>query len=230
MLVPGAPDAPAPPSPLSAPSLGMPTDWTPARPKGLATATVVLTGFYALLGLVVGLMSQSAVDSLRESDASGTATGSPATAGTAVLSFVVGVASFVVLALWMSRIRKNLLARGVKAGGPPAVEWWGWFVPLGNFVLPFLGMKAIASHKVGVGVLLGWWIPFCLVWLLQGASTVISFTAFDLSTGDFRDSAALDAMVPLGYAGGVFIVISWGFLMTIIRRVTDRHVEDKRGA
>lgn len=226
MLVPGAPDAPAPPPPMAAPPLGMATGWTPERPTALAIAAIALTGLYALAGMVGGLRSQASVDSLRAGASGGTVTSSPLTAATGMLSLVAGIAGFAMLALWMSRIRKNLLALGITAGGPPAVEWWGWFVPFANFVLPLLGMRAIAHRKVSMGFLLGWWIPFCLVWLLQGASSLISFSAIDFSTGQLRDPAALDAMVPLGYVSSAFMLISWVFLMAIIRRVTAVHLED----
>lgn len=224
MLVSGAPEALPAPMQVDAPPLGMATDWTPERPTGLSTAAIVLTAAYAGMGVFAGLTTQATVDQLKNS--SGSASTSPAGAATSVLTLVVGVASLVVLALWMSRIRKNLLARGVKAGGPPAVEWWGWFVPFANFVLPLLGMRAIAQRKVSAGTLLGWWLPFCLVWILQGASSVISISAVDFSTGDLREDAAFGALVPIGYTSAVAIVISWVFLMMIIRRVTASHLED----
>ncbi len=50
---------------------------------------------------------------------------------------LLGIASFIFLALWMMRIRTNLGAIGKPAGGPPSVEWWGWFVPTRQLRIAF---------------------------------------------------------------------------------------------
>ncbi len=105
------------------------------------------------------------------------------------LSFPVLIASFVLLALWMSRLRSAMTARGETLAGPPAVEWWGWFVPLANFVLPFLGMRASRARRAGLGVLrglVGHVLP--VLGLSSRASQCPTFTAIDFSTGELTQS------------------------------------------
>ena len=197
----------------------------PVVPRGLATAAIVLTGSFTAFGLINAALTPTTVDRLKETladpenasfDATSTALG--------FLSFAIGIAAFVFLALWMSRIRQNLTSLGQKPGGPPSVEWWGWFVPLANFVLPALGMRALTRRSVGIGVLLGWWLPFCASFIVQGAATTRQFAAIDLATGELVNESALDAMVPLTATGAALVLVSWIFLVVIIRRTTSRHL------
>ncbi|WP_152650496.1 DUF4328 domain-containing protein [Demequina aurantiaca] len=224
--------APTPPPPPSVPSHVPPpggfqaAGWEPERPQGLAITAIALTGLYTVVQLVGAFGAQDATDRTKEAIESGTTQTDVAGSLTQLLSAVIGIASFVVLALWMTRIRSNLAKRHIKAGGPPRVEWWGWFVPIANYILPFLGMKAIARRKVSLGILLGWWIAWCVVWLSSFGTYVASFSGIDFTTGEYTNPDALDAIVPLTYVATVATIVSWAFLVVIIRRVTDRHLED----
>lgn len=199
--------------------------WAPAPPTGLAVLVIIATGLYTLIQLVSALMVQGTIEDTKAMLASGDTSTDLASSALQFLGFGIGVAAFVVLALWMSRIRSNLTKVGVAAGGPPHVEWWGWFVPLANFVLPLLGMRAIAHRKVGMGVLLGWWLPFCLVWLTSIAASATSVLAIDFQTGELANPDVLDASVSLTYVATVAVIVSWAFLIVIVRRVTARHLE-----
>lgn len=219
---------PPPPLPGQAPPPGgfAPALGVPRNANTFALIAIVVTGLYVLFALGSAFFAQDVVDSTKKTLISGEPSTSPMSLIIQLLSTVVSVGAFVVLALWMARIRSNLKARGITAGGPPAVEWWGWFVPLANFVLPLLGMKAIARKKVGMGLLLGWWIPFCLMWIVSFAAGLASIMAVDLMTGELTNLDALNASVPLTYASTAAVIVSWVFLVVIIRRITDRHLED----
>lgn len=227
--VPSHQDAPPPPPPLPGvippPGGFSNTGWEPEAPKALAMATITATGLYALLSLVSALGVAGTVNDAKAALESGDTSRSLVSGVVEGLSVLIGIASFVLLALWMTKIRGNLAQKGVRAGGPPAVEWWGWFVPLANFVLPYLGMRAISRDKASSGLLLGWWIPWCLVWILSFASAAVSFAAIDFTTGEVSNVDALDASIPLAYLGAVAVIVSWAFLATIIRRVTARHLD-----
>lgn len=225
---PASPAAPPPPMPGQAPPPGAfaPAGWAPEPPHTLALATIILTGVYALTQLLGSFMAQGSVEDAKAAIETGDTSINPAGTLLQFLSFAVMLAAFVVLAMWMARIRKNLAQQGINAGGPPHVEWWGWFVPLANFVLPLLGMRAIARRKVGMGPLLGWWLPWCLVWIVSVAAQVTSVLAIDFQTGEITNSGALDASVPLAYAATAATIVSWIFLTVIVRRVTARHLED----
>ncbi len=192
-----------------------------SAPTTVALWAIILTGAVAAIGLVSALTINSQVEELK------TVLADPENAspfaGQNPLSFLSGpimIASFVFLALWMSRVRAAITGRGEVAGGPPAVEWWGWFVPIANFVLPFLGMRAITRGKASVGMLVGWWVTFCLYWVLSWATLMPSVTAIDYSTGELSNPDALDAMVPLTWAAALTLAVSWVFLALVIRQTT----------
>lgn len=192
-----------------------------STPTTVALWATILTGAVAALGLVSALTTAAQVDELKvvladPENASPFAGQSPLS----LLSGPLMIASFVLLALWMSRVRTAMAARGEVAGGPPAVEWWGWFVPIAHFVLPFLGMRAITRRKASASLLVGWWVTFCLYWVFSWAALVPSFTAIDMSTGELTDPDALDVMVPLAWAGALTLAVSWVFLALVIRQTT----------
>jgi len=210
-----------PPPVGSAPQTG----WRPDKPKALALWTIIATGAVALVTLISALLAPSQLEATKRALEEGS-TQLSASDALGTLSFVLLLASYALLAIWMMTIRKNLRSQGIEPGGPPAVEWWGWFVPLANYVLPFLGMRAIARRHTSLGLQLGWWIPFALYWLSAIPAIFISFTIVDFTTGEVTNADALDATVPLGYASAALLLISWGFLATLINQVTDRHLEN----
>lgn len=220
------PDSAAPSSPVPPPPPGFPVqNFSPTLPaNGFATAAIALTGVYTLFGIVSALTAQSTVESTKEALENQTQPSLGQNALSSVAS-LVGIASFVFLALWMARIRANRTALGDTPGGPPAVEWWGWFVPVANFVLPVLGMRAISRRVVGWGLLLGWWLPFCVVWLIFPITISTTFRALDVGTGELTHPEVLDEMVPLTYASTAALVIAWVFLVVIIRKTTARHID-----
>lgn len=192
-----------------------------SAPTTVALWAIILTGAVAALGLVSAATIATQVDDLKivladPENASPFAGQNPLS----LLSGPLMIASFVFLALWMARVRTAMKARGEVAGGPPAVEWWGWFVPIANFVLPFLGMRAITRGRASVGMLVGWWVTFCLYWVASWATFVPSLTAIDYSTGELTNPDALDAMVPLTWAGALTLAVSWVFLVLVIRQTT----------
>ncbi len=192
-----------------------------SAPTTVALWATILTGAVAALGLVSTLTISSQVDELKTVFAD-PENAQPSGGATPVdfLSFPILVASFVMLALWMSRMRSAMKVRGEFVGGPAAVEWWGWFVPIANFVLPYLGMRAITRGKAGIGILIGWWVTFCLYWLLLGANVFPVMAAIDYTTGEFSNLDALDAVVPLGVAAAIALAVSWVFLALVIRQAT----------
>ncbi len=192
-----------------------------SAPTTVALWATILTGAVTALGLVSAFLAPGRLDETKviladPDNASPFAGQDPL----GLLSGPLMIASFVLLALWMSRVRTAMSSRGEVAGGPPAVEWWGWFVPLGNFVLPFLGMRAITRRKANAGIVVGWWLTFCLYWVLTWASVVPTFAAIDLSTGELSNPDALDVMVPLAWASALALAVSWVFLAITIRQTT----------
>lgn len=205
----------------------------PTKPAGaLATTAIALTAAYTASTVLSAVMAPGTVERTRDQLANPNdvdPTAGLADSALSGLQSLIAIASFVFLALWMMRIRTNLAAVGRPAGGPPAVEWWGWFVPLANFVLPYLGMRAISRRSVSTGLLLGWWLPFCAVWLVGPVAASATFRAIDFSTGEVTHPEVLDQLVPLSWASASLLLVSWLFLVLVIRRTTARHLEAAAG-
>ena len=219
-----APQAPqAPPAWQQQGQQWQPISVTPDRGLNkLAPWAIALTGATTIMNLVASLTMSDTVDTLKEQLVdSSTPTSAQNTDPVAGLSLMVQIASFVLLALWMWKLRNVQRARGVNPGGPPAVEWWGWFVPLANFVLPALGMRALTRRTVGLGTIMGWWIPYVSSTIVSAVGGIwAAFSGIDWSTGEFVDPSNLDALVPIGWASTALIAVSWVFLTTIIRTAT----------
>ncbi len=203
----------------------------PEPPKTIARWAVILTGAVTLLTIATSVpllldfekYKQDLLDTLVNPNMTPTVTAADAIS---LILTPVLVASYVLLALWMHKIRGNLTAIGKAPGGIPAVEWWGWFVPLANFILPALGMRAITRRSVSAGLVLGWWVGFCAYWIAMGYASTVSLSLIDFSTGEFSgNTAALDTMFPMTIVQVVGIAISWVFLTLIIRTATAKHLE-----
>ncbi len=195
-------------------------------PNKVALWATILTGAYAATSVLGAVTAPAMVEAMKQQLAD------PQNASTfggqspvSYLSIPLQIASFVLLALWMSKIRSARTARGDAIGGPPAVEWWGWFVPLANIVLPFLGMRAITKARAGMGILLGWWIAFVAAFGVSVGTVVAVFGAIDMSTGKLAHPEALDPIVGIMWASAIAMVVSWVFLAMIIRVTTRREAE-----
>lgn len=203
-----------------------PISVAPTTPSKVALWATILTGAYAATSVLGAVLAPSMVEGLKDR------LENPETASifagqdvASVISLPLAVASFVLLALWMSKLRASRKARGEAVGGPPAVEWWGWFVPLANIVLPFLGMRAITKGRVAFGILWGWWLAYMAAGAVSVASAIPQVTAIDFETGKLTHPEALDPIVGLMWASAIAMVISWVFLAMIIRTATRREAE-----
>ena len=220
-----APMAPPGYAPMAT-SAYAPITVAPSGSSKIALWATILTGAYAAIGLVTAALTPATVDALKKTlenpeNSDPFAGNNPAT----LLSTPIAIASFVFLALWMQRIRNARKSRGEVVGGPPAVEWWGWFVPLANIVLPFLGMRAITKGRASMGLLVGWWSTYVASSALGLVSGLATFRAIDLSTGELAHPEALDSMAGLAWASGLALAVSWVFLAMIIRVTTRREAE-----
>ncbi len=195
-------------------------------PRTVALWATILTGAYAFLGLINAALTPAAIEDLKVSLAN-PETPAPFAGQNAasLISTPIAIASFVLLALWMSKIRTARKARGETIGGPPAVEWWGWFIPLANVVLPFLGMRAITKGRASMGLLAGWWSTYVISGAFGVVTAFASLGAIDFTTGELARPEALDSMVWMSWASGIALTVSWVFLAMIIRVTTRREAE-----
>lgn len=202
----------------------------PEPPKTIALWAIILTGVAAATSSIPNITVLADWDNYAQGIINDTASDVTSISPGDLLGLLLypaALASYIFLALWMHKIRGNLTAIGKAPGGVPAVEWWGWFVPLANYILPVLGMRAITRPSVNVGLLVAWWTSFCVFWLSMVYATVVAFSLFDFDTGRFAgDIDSLNSLMPAYAIQVVAIAVSWIFLTLIIRTATAKHLED----
>lgn len=186
--------------------------------------TVILTGATTAFSFLTALVSPLSVEAMRkqfENPSSGELVINPGDI-VSMFSVPVIIGSYVVLALWWGKVRQVRAAVGYQVGGIPAVEWWGWLVPLANAVLPFLGMRSLTKHLVGMGALLGWWLPYIASGIASSIAGFAILGSFDFTTGGLKDLSVLDSLIPGYWAAAILMAISWAFLVYIVRTTTAR--------
>lgn len=209
----GVPHNPAPaPPPLGG------GGWAPNSPVGLGNAFLGTAIGVTVVTIVMALLAPAYVSSLKTRDPS-----ELTFSGYEVVSFLMLpllVTSYVLFALWVGRIRAHWRYRNVEPGGPPAVEWWGWFIPVASLVLPYLGVRAINRKVVSGGIVAGWWI----LYLISGVPAIVNqlaqFQALDWATGELNDPEALNSIPAYEVAGAIFTVLSLAFLVLLVRQLS----------
>ncbi len=227
------PNAAPPPPPVTSAPPGYPAgqyanypglaQYAPQPPRTLALWAIILTGVYTLVSLGMALLGDQGVETMRRQfDTSSPTLNFNAFDAVNALTLPVIIGAWVVLALWWGKVRQFRAYQGYTVGGIPAVEWWGWIVPLANFVLPILGMRSLTKHLVGLGPVLGWWIPYIASGIVASSAGFLVLGAMDWNTGEIDPHASFDGIVPIYWASAILILISWGFLTYIIRTTTER--------
>lgn len=61
--------------------------------------------------------------------------------------------------------------------------------------------------------------------MLTPLASTASLRAVDFGTGKLTHPEVLDSLVPLTYASTAALVVSWLFLLLVIRRTTARHLD-----
>lgn len=193
-----------------------------APPDSLAKALLASTAAYGLITVAAAAFAARDAQVIREIFESGEFA---FTAGMIlqVLSLFVMLMSFIAYGLWMGRMRHGRTALGHDVG-LPAVEWWGWFVPIASVFLVPSGARRIMGRSVSLAVVLGWWITWCVAQTIGGIAGVLPNLALDLETGTLARPEYLDLYAPLMWVSTAFTVVSWVFMATMIRRATPGHL------
>jgi Domain of unknown function (DUF4328)/Protein of unknown function (DUF2510) len=212
----------------------------PAQPlKGLATALTILLGLtmvaavatsaalFARASLLDDVFSVS-LDELEDADA--------AAASTAVLFILLFVATGIVWIVWQYRHAKNARLLGQSDGLGPGWAIGGWFIPLGNLVLPQLQLHQAAKATDGNGrgsghappVVIVWWVLFVI------AALVGSVTRNDSDADVIDDVSDIEQFQSNDQAAavGMLVVIVAGVAaILMVRRLTARQhgVLEERG-
>ncbi|MEZ4448826.1 MAG: DUF4328 domain-containing protein [Nannocystaceae bacterium] len=144
------------------------------------------------------------------------------------LSLVIGV----LLLVWLHGVYSD---RRPQMPFSPGMAVGGWFIPIANFVLPWLIVRGAWRVYVGAGAIVGiWWI----VWMIETIQTVLQNAhagiAYEPNMGQwlFFTPGGAPVELPSGigallgylwYPGGlIFAVLSYLLLWHIVRKVNGR--------
>jgi hypothetical protein len=230
--------APYPASAYSTPGYSYAPAGQPKSLKGLSTATMILlavAGLAAIYGAIALFHRASVVDDFTSfggasiQDVKDADDGAAASFGLFVVALI---AAGVVWIIWQFRHAKNAeLLRG-NYGLPSGWAIGGWFIPLGNYVLPqlqlFQAAKASdpdlppgqpASAGRSPSSIVSWWIVTDLAWLLFGVGRTIRPSNDELNFGN------LDRFVRADRLGGFsFLLFIAGAVLAIhvVKSLTER--------
>ena len=218
------PPAPTPPPLGATPQSG----WGAGRPTGLASATIGLTGGVALVTLLSAFASRAMYADFDRYVGPNPTYDATYIAAQALssLSSLFMLASYITLALWMTKIHRRLTDAGEAM---PLAAPWAWFVfiiPVANIVMPYIYFRGLnrraRSRTVGA-----WWLTYVASGLasLAGAVQVVARSDFSEVFRNANDPLAGIDLSPLGAAGivsAVLLVVSWVFLAATLRGITAR--------
>lgn len=174
-------------------------------PSGLRTATIVLFWVAAAMQLLVGLFAfrrSSVVDEYLDGTkaAADVDDASDALGGGIVLWFLASLAAVIVLAVWSHHTVNNAKRRDPGLGVSPGLAAGGWFIPLGNFVVPWQQIRNAATRFVTLSSAMNVWqavyIASAVLWLIGRLSVG--------GTVDLRDDGAVGRL----QLQGVFFLLS----------------------
>jgi hypothetical protein len=151
------------------------------------------------------------------------------------LHLIVALVLFVVMVIWQFRHAKNAETLGVRGGLGAGWAIGGWFVPIGNLVLPMVQMfqsskgsdLAARQHgrqPKGSGIVIAWGLAFALgaVLLFSSGALVQADDEGNLiieSEQDIEDAASSDRSAGAGY---VLFVVAAALGLVMVRSLTQR--------
>ncbi|WP_062312012.1 hypothetical protein [Demequina rhizosphaerae] len=222
-IIPGAAPPPAP-AYGTGPEIRFDRTGAPLeKPEGLAKGLIGVTAGFTVLTVFLAVMARSEADSIREAAETGDFAISVASL-LGLFSTPLMVVSYILYGMWMSRMRRNREAMGTRPG-LPAVEWWGWFVPIASAVLVPLGARKVTGRAVPLSLVLGWWIMWVLAQAATAYASVAANFSLDFTTGELTNPELLDSYPMWMWISAAFTVVSWWFLFRFIRAATDRHLD-----
>jgi hypothetical protein len=202
--------------------------WGDGRPTGLSKATIGLTGGAALLTLLGAWASLSVYDNFDKYVATEPDYDAPYIASQALqsLASMLMIASYVTLALWMTKVHKRLTDAGEKMPLASAWAWFVWLIPLASLVLPYIYFRGL-NRRAKARTVGAWWLTYVGsgVASMVGLVQVIALSDFSEAFKDENDFFAGIDMSPLGATGiisAVILAVSWVLLALTLREITAR--------
>jgi len=142
---PGLPGQPIPPSPTA----------------GLRTATIAL--FWCTVGAawaVVGAVAsrRATFDEYRRGEATldDVDNADVLVQGVSILETGLAIAALIVVSIWALKATQHVQRFGANDVSP-GLACGGWYIPFGNFVVPFVQLRRVARFRGRSVVAIGWW-------------------------------------------------------------------------
>jgi hypothetical protein len=214
-----------------------PSAGEPKSLKGLATALTVLFPLAALVALVAAIAAfhrASVYDDFATRIFSGNdVTSADDQVRAAVTTFTIAIIAIMpVFIVWQFRHAKNaeLLAGSLPLG--PGWAIGGWFIPLGNYVLPQLQLyrasaasdpDASTGQRRAPGILIVWWVLFGVAGIVYGVGQALHPSNNDVTFSNFNDK--LDQYVRadrLTAVGLLLMIAAAAAALLMVRNVTAR--------
>ena len=202
--------------------------------KGLSVAVVVLVAIAGVVALIAAfaLFHRASLLDGRIASLQEVKDADDAVSGSVGFLFFALVAAGVLWIIWQFRFAKNAEAMKGSYGLPAGWAIGGWFIPLGNYVLPqlqlFQAAKASdpdlpagqpATSGRAPSTVIAWWVLYDLAWLLFGVGRAIrpsekGFNSFN-DVDKFMQADRISAVSALLFVGGAVVAI------LMVRSLTD---------
>jgi hypothetical protein len=207
--------------------------WGDGRPTGLSRATIGLTGGVALVTVLGAWASLSIYDNFDRYVGQSPAYDAPYYASQALqtISSLLMLASYVTIALWMTKIHKRLTDAGENMPLASVWAWFVWLIPFANMVMPYIYFRGLnrraKARTVGV-----WWLTYLGsgVASMVGVAQMIAASDFSEIFRDQNDPLAgidMSSLGPSGLVSAVILMVSWVFLALTLRAITARDVSGR---
>ena len=232
--LPPPPDAPPPGMP-SPPAAG----WAPAQPgghgatsqyrsvQGLSTALMWVLIVVAVAAAGTALVRVARIDAINRFLDTGSLSAyrdykdaHDAVGSVMSILSILNLAVFILFVIYLFRAVKNTeLWNATKERWTPGWAIGGWFIPLANFVIPFLvvletwrrsdpDVRAGAKARASTGLLWCWWLAFTIGYVLIQVDPYNEPTFDEVKTRD-----------GFGIAGAVLLIAAAVLMIMVVRRL-----------
>jgi Domain of unknown function (DUF4328) len=192
-------------------------------PRGLATASAILAGVFAVLQIGAGMAAPAAADAYARASREGVSPmDSVLTVYDAftILQTPAMLAAYIVTCVWLTK-SWNLLQERVPSSLRTRSKvwvWLGWWVPIVSLWFPYQVVRDIRrgslGHPQGSGILAGWWA--CWLIYLIGYQIPSAMTTSDVPS----DPSTFDALPWIEAFNTVILLIALLCWLGIIRQIT----------
>lgn len=222
-----------PPPPLGG---GGRTGFDSDRPTALRTATIVLAGTVAGVDLIAALAGRDVYAHLSDYASPGATPDAAyiASQGLGNLSGLLTLATFITLALWMTRVHKRLTDAGERMPLASGWAWGAWFIPVAQLVLPYIYLRGL-NRRARSWALTPWWIAWVATivpgfWAIARIISLSDLSLFGTDPNDPFLGLDLSPLGPALVAVALIRVVAWAFMAVTLVDITARDTQEPASA